>query len=144
LYTPASVAFDLQGRVYIANMGNGTVIQIPAGCNAASDPPCTTQTTANESASPNSVAVDASGSIYITQTNSNEVTEVPWVRVIAAYGTPKPLLSDLSNPKSVTVDARGNIYIADTGNNRVLKVTPQNSGQPTTYRLRGGSPHTRQ
>ncbi len=89
LYGPAAIGFGAQGRVYIAATNCGTIVKIPAGCNAASDPPGATQTTVNEWTSPNDLAVDAAGSLYITHLSSNEVTEVPWIRVTASYGHPR-------------------------------------------------------
>jgi DNA-binding beta-propeller fold protein YncE len=134
LLSPEAVAVGSGGKVYIANVGNSSVVEVPAGCSAATS--CTSQTTVanqqtNGLANPAGVAVGPSGNLYIVDNGNNRVIELPWNPSSSAYGTQREVGAELVGPRGVALDAMGNVYIADTGNNRVIKIAQSGRNRPT-------------
>lgn len=127
LKSPAGVALDSSGNLFIADTGNNLIRKVtPAGVIST--------VAANAGLkSPNAVAVDANGNLYIADTNNNRILKVSTDGSIAAVagtggvgfngdGIPA-LAAELYLPAGVAVDRNGNLFIADLGNNRVRKVT---------------------
>jgi glucose/arabinose dehydrogenase len=140
LVSPEAVAFA-NDKLYIANAGNNTVVEVAAGCDALKS--CTTQTmvadqSKNDLSSPNSLAVSANGNLYLTQQNSNQALELPWSRATAAYGKQIAIGNDLNGPRGVAADANGTLFIADSLNNRVLKISQSQPHAPSQGRGRRG------
>ncbi len=70
LNLPSGVALDAAGDVFIADTGNGRVVEVPAGGGA--------QTTVASSLNhPNGVAVDAAGDVLIADSGNNQVLKLP-------------------------------------------------------------------
>jgi uncharacterized protein (TIGR03437 family) len=142
LYSPAGVAADSAGNLYIADSGNsrirevsGGVITTVAGSGAALDGgfsgdngPATSAQVSN----PAGVAVDAAGNLYIADSSNDRIRKVSNGVLTTVVGTGTlgfagdngpATYAELSAPNGVAVDPAGNLYIADTGNNRIRKVT---------------------
>jgi serine/threonine-protein kinase len=68
---PSSVAVDTAGTLYVANLGNNTVTEYPAGSTSLSPP----NVTINNMINSPTVAVDAAGTLYVAQTGN--VAEYP-------------------------------------------------------------------
>ncbi|PPK94208.1 NHL repeat-containing protein [Kineococcus xinjiangensis] len=138
LSSPAGVAVDAAGTVYIADTGNHRVLRVTssgaltflAGTGVAGAPQPGTAATSPLS-SPGGVAVDAVGAVYIADTGNNQVEKVTGTTLSVVAGTgraaaPVPgaaTASPLSAPSGVAVDALGDLFIADRGNHRIEKVT---------------------
>jgi len=156
LSSPAGVAVDSSGNVYVADLGNNAIREVKAGTGIistaagisgvgtagyAGDSGPATSATLN---GPRGVAVDTSGNIYIADSGNNAIREVTAstakITTIVGNGTPSDTGDNgaatsgtLNNPTGLTVDSAGNLYIADSGNNVVRKVTaPPSSGIITT------------
>ena len=71
--SPEGVAVDGRGNVYVADTGNNTVKEMPAGCASSS---CV-KTLGGGFASPNGVAVDGYGNVYVADTFNSAVKEMP-------------------------------------------------------------------
>jgi len=132
LANPFSVAFDTQGRIYIADTFNqrirrveldGTITTVAGtglfGFSGDGGP-----ATAAQLADPDGVAVDAQGRIFIADTYNHRIRRVDTTGIIttvAGDGT----TSVLQNPNGVAVDAQDRIIIADTYNHRIRRVDTQ-------------------
>jgi sugar lactone lactonase YvrE len=115
LDTPAGVAVDGAGNVYIADSDHGRLLkEIPAGS-------AFTQTTIGTGlAVPFGVSVDGSGNVYIADVASGLVLKETlsgntYIQTTVASG--------FDGPSGAAVDGAGNVYVADSNNNRVVKET---------------------
>jgi uncharacterized protein (TIGR03437 family) len=145
LSSPAGVALDAAGNLYIADTGNNVVRKVAAdgaistvAGNAAAGPGYTGDggpATAAQLNNPSGLALDARGNLYIADTSNNAIRMVGQdgnINTIAGSfagslgssgdgGLATAAL--LNNPGGLAVDAAGNLYIADGGNNRVRVVS---------------------
>jgi hypothetical protein len=121
--TPAQVAVDSQGATYVADSGQGMVLQYPAGSNSSTSP----ISIGTGLKAPTGVAVDGAGNVYIG--DSGEVIEVPFVG--GALGTQAVIQSGLGPNLNLAVDVAGNVYAADPSNARVVKIS--NPGTKSTF-----------
>jgi len=112
---PDEVAVDGSGNVYVADLGNSAVKEIPAGSSVAG--------TVVSGFLPAGVAVDAAGNVYVTDYSNLEVKKIP-----AGNLAPVVIGSGYSKPKGIAVDAAGNVYVSDAGTNTVYKIVPGGSG----------------
>jgi uncharacterized protein (TIGR03437 family) len=138
LSTPAGVAVDSGGNVYIADYGTSTVRKVDskgnistiAGTGAwgrgADGGPANKTPLAN----PFALALDSSGNLYMSDTGTASI------RRIAADGTIQTVVSNV-DAESLAVDAAGNIYFPNYLNSTVQKVLPNG----TRFTIAGtGSP----
>ena len=114
LKTPAGIAADGSGNLYVADTGNNRVLMATLSGSYAP-----TTVTSGTLSSPADVAVDGNGNLYIADTGNSRILKETlqydgsWAETTVGSG--------LLAPSGVAVDGGGNVYIADTGNNRVLK-----------------------
>ena len=107
--TPAGIATDLLGNVYVSDTTGNRVLK--GASTGTSLTPLITGLN-----KPTGLAVDGFGNVYVADSGNNRVLETTSSgSTIGTVGT------GLSAPTGVVVDGLGNIYIADTGNNRVLQ-----------------------
>ena len=149
--TPASVARDSIGNLFVADSGNNRIRMItPAGV---------TSTIAGGGygfadglgsnarfAFPSGVAVGpGDNNVYVSDTNNTCIRKLtrpavdgaPWM-VTTLAGTNTSGFFDgsgstarFSSPQGLVVDSSGNVYVADAGNHRIRKIT--STGSVTTY-----------
>jgi sugar lactone lactonase YvrE len=139
LDSPASVAVDTVGNIYIADTHNqrirevssGTIITI-AGTGVAGfsgDGAIATSAMLNL---PTAIAVDSIGNLYIADTNNNRIREISLGIITTVAGNGEQTYSGdgglstaagLDSPNGVAVDGAFNLYIGDTHNQRVRVVT---------------------
>ncbi|HTK07122.1 MAG TPA: NHL repeat-containing protein [Ktedonobacteraceae bacterium] len=156
LNTPAAVALDSSGNVYIADTNNNRVLYYVAGSTTATriygqGGSFTTANNSDVNATslnlPQGVAVDSSGNVYIADSSNNRVLyyvlgSTTATRVYGQGGsfttnttnTGGRTANSLSLPLSVIVDSGGNLYVADTSNHRVLYYV---AGSTTATRVYG-------
>jgi trimeric autotransporter adhesin len=142
LNSPAGVAVDASGNVYIADTGNHKIrkvtaatgiISLVAGTGSAGALGDGSAATNAQLYSPAGVAVDSSGNVYIADTGNNKVRKVTAatgiIATVAGTGTAghggdggAATLAKLDGPKGVALDVSDNLYIADTGSNHIREV----------------------
>jgi hypothetical protein len=105
--------------VFVADPGNGDVVEVPAG----GGPQITVGTGL---VSPRGVAVDAGGDVFVADPGHGDVVEVP-----AGGGPQTTLGTGLVSPSGVAVDAAGDLYVADAGGTEVVEL-PAGGGAQTT------------
>lgn len=141
LNTPAQIAVDGSGNVYIADQANNRVrmvntsgiITTIAGDGTAGGLGDLGQATNAELNAPLGVAVDGSGNVYIADA-TNRVRKVTHstgvINTIAGTGTAgysgdggAATSAELNTPVRLALDNSGNLYISDYANQRVRKIT---------------------
>lgn len=142
LDTPAGLALDVEGNLYIAERGGHRIrrvdrsgrISTVAGSGrpgAAGDGGPALEARLH---SPAGVAVDRDGNLYIADTGNHRVRLVGRdgiIRTIAGEGTAgfagdggPAHMARLNSPAAVAADALGRVWIADLDNGRIRRLTP--------------------
>jgi len=142
LNSPAGVAVDTAGNLFIADLFNnrirkvttGGVISTMAGNGSFGFSGDGGSAISAQLSDPYGVGVDAAGNLFIADTNNNRIRKVTPAGIISTVagngsfgfsGDGGPATSaQLSDPYGVGVDAAGNLFIADSPNDRVRMVTP--------------------
>ena len=140
LSSPAGVAVDGAGNLYIADSGNYSVRKVDtagviatvAGTGESGSAPDGGSAIQTPLRSPSGVAADGAGNLYIADENDYRVRKVDAAGVITTVaGTGErgyagdggaATAAQLDSPASVAADEAGNLYIADTYNQRIRRV----------------------
>ena len=154
LKTPAGLAFDAEGNLYIADRENHRVRKVDtkgnistfagigkAGFSGDGGPAVKARINL-----PSGLAADEKGNLYISDRSNDRIRVVDKKGVIRTYagsgvagfqGDAGPALkAQLDKPFGIALDEAKNLYIADRNNNRVRKVSPE--GIITTVAGDGG------
>ena len=140
LYSPASVALDSSGNLYIADMKNyrirkvsGGIITTVAGNGLAYGGDGNAATNA-QLTWPEGSAMDSSGNLFVADTYACVVRKVAAGTGIISTAAGNGICgynndnisatsAELNYPQGVAVDSSGNLYIADADNQRIRKVS---------------------
>lgn len=156
--SPAGVAVDGAGNVYIADQDNNAIRKItPLGANwvvttiAGGTQGSLDGTNAGaQFFGPSGIALDSSGTLYVTdQYNSTlrQITPVGanWVvstiagsAGLSGHADGTNSSARFSSPAGLSVDGSGNIFLADELNNAIRKITPSGANWLVTT-IAGGS-----
>ncbi len=127
LDSPRGVAVDLEGNVYVADLGNHRIAKFSRDGKALA-----TFGKKSEQGSrapldkfnePSGVAVDSRGHIWVADAWNGRVVELDARgKGLQEWGGAK---YSFYSPRNVAVDRMGNVYVADTGNSRVKAYTPE-------------------
>ncbi|HEX7841348.1 MAG TPA: hypothetical protein VF469_27910 [Kofleriaceae bacterium] len=137
--SPAGVAVDSAGNVYVADQCNHTIRKVTA------DGAVTTLAgtagmlgsadgigAAARFFNPAGVAVDSAGNVYVADTFNHTIRKVTAAGVVTTLAGTAGSLGGLdgtgaaarfSYPDGVAVDGAGNVYVADTSNSSIRKIT---------------------
>ncbi len=138
LNSPAGVAADAAGNIYIADTANHrirkvdrrgiitTVAGATAGFSGDNGPALSAQLNR-----PVSVAVDDAGNLYVADAGNHRVRKISAQGIITTVAGSDPAAGDggpavnglLFQPSGVAFDASGNLYVADTSNHRIRLVS---------------------
>ena len=142
LNTPAAVATDNAGNIYVGLTGSHVVVKIDksgrvklvAGNGTQGSSGDGGPATAAMLSSPVGLAVDAAGNLYIADSLANRVRCVnPAGTINTCAGNGKAVysgdggqasLSGLHTPTALAIDLKGNILIADSGNHAIRSIAP--------------------
>jgi DNA-binding beta-propeller fold protein YncE len=145
--SPAGVAVDALGNVYVADTFNHTirvinpsgVVSTLAGSSGSSGAVDGTGAVVRLSL-PTGVAVDAAGTVYIADSGNHAIRRLSNTGAVSTFAgtlgtagyfdTSVGLLARFNSPNSIVLDGSGNLYVADAQNNAIRKITP--SGAVTT------------
>ncbi len=116
LASPAGVAVDGTGTIYIADTNNNRILSVP-NVNGQFGTP---SVILGGLTGPKGITSDWSGNLYISDTGNNQIISLPATSV--GHGAPITIVSGLSSPTGLAVDPLGNVYVADSGNNRVVQL----------------------
>ncbi|MBI5427835.1 MAG: SMP-30/gluconolactonase/LRE family protein [Nitrospinae bacterium] len=154
LRTPAGLALDKDGNLYIADRENhrvrkvdakGTVTTVAGNGTAgfSGDGGPAVEASLNL---PSGVAVDDKGTLYISDRSNNRIRTVDPKGIIQTFAgsgvagflgdAGQAKLAQLDKPFGIALDKKRNLYIADRNNNRVRKVDA--NGAITTVAGDGG------
>ncbi len=145
LSSPAGLAFDVNGNLFLADTGNNCVREVVGlSTQQTAVGQCANDHSGNASTAlhtPYGVAFSPGGSLYISEAavTNNVVTYVPGTGTLTTIaGLPNgasglyssvldgqsSLNAPLNAPLGLTVDSTGNIYLADSLNNVVREMSP--------------------
>ncbi len=141
LSSPAAVAVDAYGAIYIADTGNQRIRKITpdgviltfAGAGFSGFYGDGQSAKLAQFSQPSGLALDSAGNLYISDSNNNRIRRVGsdgTIATIAGSSTRAGFGGDgslaayaqLSQPRGLAFDRAGNLYVADTGNNRIRRV----------------------
>jgi uncharacterized repeat protein (TIGR03803 family) len=111
--SPAGVALDSSGNIYVADTANSAVKEIPSGCTASS---CVI-TLGGGFNQPSGIAVDSSGTIYVADTQNSAIKKMN--SDCTSSNCVVTLGGGFQSPHGVAVDGSGFVYVADTANNTI-------------------------
>jgi sugar lactone lactonase YvrE len=138
--TPAGVAVDSAGNVYVADEVNSTVRKITSAgvvSTLAGLPGNRGSADGTGSAArldnPFGVAVDSAGNVYVADSGNSTIRKITPAGVVStlagsagvsgsADGTGSA--AQFNGPEGVAVDSAGSVYVADSGNSTIRKITP--------------------
>jgi sugar lactone lactonase YvrE len=130
LYNPKTVAFDAQGRIYIADTDNHRVVRINDMSGAGFVSFGSQGSGVGQFNRPEGVAVDALGRIYLTDNENhrivriNDMSGTGWV----TFGSFGGGVGQLNEPHDIAVSAAMRIYVADAGNGRIVRIDDMTGG----------------
>jgi hypothetical protein len=128
LVSPNQVTFDGAGNMYIADLGDNEVIEVPAGGGTAT---ALNLTVNSETPSVNNVSIDGAGDLFACDNQYNRILEFPKGGTPIAL-TPTVAGKLMGQPAWVTVGPSGMLYINDGGNSRILEIPDLGTGTPLT------------
>ena len=138
---PHGVATDLNGNVYVADLGNDKIRKITPNGDVTTFAGTTDgyldgAGTVAEFTTPIAVATDKNGNVYVVDyskvrkiTPSGVVTTL--AGSISGFAEGVGTVAKFWQPNGISTDLNGNVYVADTGNKKIRKITP--SGDVTTF-----------
>jgi uncharacterized protein (TIGR03437 family) len=135
LNSPAGIAFDSKGNLYIADTVNNVIRKVAGatistyagiagqGGGFAGDNGAATSANLNR---PTAMAFDSADNMYIADTDGSYIRRVDAkTGIITTYvgisGGSSGTAGKLSSPNGLVLDSSGALYIADSGNNRLAK-----------------------
>ncbi|MBV9337502.1 MAG: hypothetical protein JO243_16580 [Solirubrobacterales bacterium] len=114
------VGVDAAGDVFVADPGNGRVLELPAGGGSQ-------QTVLSGLSFPEGLAVDLKGDVFVADSGNNRVVELP-----AGGGAPQTVPGSGLHPEELAVDALGDLFITD-GTSHVFELSSNGTQQTLPF-----------
>lgn len=125
---PAGLAFDSAHRLWVSNVGNGTVVRYDSAQLTRSGAPLP-EVVISGFGQPAAVAFDASGSLWVSDTRSRTLAAYSAAQ-LEASGSPAPAIvlsangSSLSGARGIAFDAAGNLWVANSAARTIVSFSP--------------------
>ena len=120
LLTPTQVTTDALGNVYVADPGQGKVLEYAPGSTSTS----TAVSIGTGLTTPTGVAVDGAGDVFIADSSTGSVYEVPFGATGLSAAGQVLLASGLGTTGlQLAADGLDHLYISDPSNGRVVKLS---------------------
>jgi len=143
--SPAGVAVDATGNIYVADYGNNLIRKItPAGvvstfAGSGNQGITDGAGTLASFDAPTGITADASGNLFVADAGNNLIRKITPAGVVSTVAGSDSTGSvngtgnaaSFYDPLSVAVDGSGNLYVADAGNDEIRKIT--SGGTVTTF-----------
>ncbi len=157
--TPADLAVDSQGVVYVADTGNSVIRRIAPDGTVTTFAGAAGQRGSADGAAgvarfnqPGGIVVDASGTLYVADTFNHTIRKISAGGAVSTYaGVPGVSGIDdgvgtaalFNQPGGLALDSAGKLYVADTGNNSIRVISTAGAvstlaGLPTVAGLEDG------
>ena len=163
LRSPAGVAVDSAGNLWVADSGNGRVLRFPKPFEASGQQranlvlgqlnlftqPQTDQATVSQMKNPWGIAFLFDGSVFVSDLANNRVLLFrkpaggefrSGQPATGVYGqrdytanTPGNTLDKLNGPRFISTDSDDRLYVADTNNGRITIYRQQSTQQPSGF-----------
>ncbi|MCK5862555.1 MAG: PEGA domain-containing protein [Candidatus Hydrogenedentes bacterium] len=115
--SPAGIACDINGNVYIADSFNGRVQKFTTQGHFIT---MWNGGDGNAFVMPQDVAVDLDGNVYVLDSAACRVRVFSTTgEELVSWGEIGSSTGQFSQPQGIALDGYGNVYVADTGNHRV-------------------------
>lgn len=135
-YSPAGVAVDAAGNIYVADYGNNLIRKISAAGLVSTLAGNGTQGLINAPGllasfnQPTGIAVDAAGNVYVGDAGNDRIRKITSAGIVSTlagsdstgYADGADSTASFFHPEGIALDAAGNVYVADAGNNLIRKV----------------------
>jgi streptogramin lyase len=115
--SPAWVAADAKGNVYVGDQGTKLIRKIDASGAVTT----LAGTNAGDFNSVNGVAVDQKGNLFVADGKSRVIRKIGTNGVVSVFAG---IGGEFSVPLGVATDAKGNVYVADSDWGIVSKISP--------------------
>ncbi|MFZ2650718.1 MAG: hypothetical protein WA210_11520 [Burkholderiaceae bacterium] len=141
LNSPAGIAVDSAGNVYVADTGNSTIRKITATGSVSSFAGAAQASGSDDGdgaaarfVSPWAIATDRAGNLYVADSADHVIRKItPAASVTTLAGTHgisgsadgSGTAARFNAPSGVATDADGNVYVADSENHTIRKITSQ-------------------
>jgi hypothetical protein len=144
--TPAGVATDSAGNLYVADFNNETIRKItPGGVVTTLAGKAEVMGSADGTGAaarfsgPSGVATDGAGNVFVADSGNNTIRKITPTGVVTTLAGTAGITGSTDGtgtaarfwvPQGLATDSSGNVYVADSSNNTIRKITP--TGMVTT------------
>lgn len=125
LSNPRGIVFDGQNNVFVANSGNGSILEIsPLGA-------LSTYATGFSTGGLSGLAFSAAGDLYAADALAGTISKVSTTGTVTTFAT------GLNQPANIRFDGSGNLLVADAGDGTIKSISP--AGVVSTYASLSGT-----
>jgi tripartite motif-containing protein 71 len=128
--SPAGIAIDQQGDIYVADIGNHRVQKLSSEGQPLAQWHTVGSGTGESTEIGYDLALDASGNVYVSEphpfSSGNDRVQKfsPSGKLLETLGGTGAAPGQLNQPTGLAVDSKGDVFIVDSANNRVEEFSP--------------------